>query len=439
MAPVDTHPGSTKLYDESRQYLAGGVTSHFRLGESPVPLFFRRASGSHLYDVDGHRYIDYAMGMGPVILGHANPAVNRAVADSLDDGQLYAGQHPREVELARRIVEVIPCAQSVRFGMSGSEMVQAAIRVARATTGRSLIAKFDGHYHGWMDSVYVSGAPDLGEPSTGGGWRPVPQSRGQSTNVTRDIAVLPWNDPAALTDFMKQRGHELAALLMEPVMCNTCVIPPAQGYLELARALTASHGALLVFDEVITGFRLGIGGAQQRLGVTPDLAVFAKALGNGFPIALLGGSAATMDVLASGDVVHGGTYNGCVPSIAAGLATLDELTRDGGAILRDIEKTGESLMERLRDAADEIGSPLVVQGYGSVFSTHFARSGAATDYRSYQMSDASLQQRFLDDLRRAGVRPTRRGTWFLSSAHDALDIDETVAIVRSVLTELRAN
>src|SRR4051812_11069543 len=260
-----------RTFDESRRrmqdasrYLAGGVSSNFRLGIAPTPLVFERAQGPYLFDADGNRLIDYYLGMGPMVLGHTPADVIDAVGRQMQHGLLYAGQSEIETQAARLVCELVPCAERVRFNSSGSEAVQAALRLARAATGRQTVVKFDGHYHGWFDNILWSTAPPAGANA------PVPGSKGQALEAGADIVALPWNDLAAVRERLA-RG-DVAAVIMEPAMCNAGAIAPAPGYLEGVREACRAAGTVLIFDEVITGFRLGAGGAQGRLGVTPDLA-----------------------------------------------------------------------------------------------------------------------------------------------------------------------
>ncbi|MBV8912158.1 MAG: aminotransferase class III-fold pyridoxal phosphate-dependent enzyme, partial [Acetobacteraceae bacterium] len=261
-APM-TFDESRRRMAEAARYLAGGVSSNFRLGMSPTPLVFERASGAYLHDADGNRLIDYYLGMGPMILGHTPTDVIAGVRDQLERGILYAGQSPIEVEAARLVCATVPCAERIRFNSSGSEAVQAALRLARAATGRRTIIKFDGHYHGWFDNILWSTAPPAGANA------PVAGSKGQPAEAGADVVALPWNDLAALQDRLA-RG-DVAAVIMEAAMCNAGAIQPLPGYLEGARAACTDTGTVLIFDEVITGFRLAPGGAQERFGVTPDL------------------------------------------------------------------------------------------------------------------------------------------------------------------------
>jgi glutamate-1-semialdehyde 2,1-aminomutase len=435
-----TYAQSVALYEAAGEVLAGGVSSNFRLGGQPAPLFFERAAGARLYDADGNVYLDYALGMGPCILGHAPPAVTAAVAATLTQGQLFAGQHRGEIELARRFCAMVPCAERVRFGSSGSEMVQAALRVARAATGQRLVLKFEGHYHGWFDTILVSVQP----PPDGAGPADAPRrhlpSAGQSAAAAEDVAVLPWNDAQAVEAFLAARGQETAALIMEPILCNSGVILPRPGYLEAVRRLCDRHGVVLIFDEVITGFRVGPGGAQGRLGVLPDLAVYAKALGAGFPIAALAGRQALMERLGDGSALHGGTYNTNLVSTSAATAALAELGQDGGALYAPLEARGEALMAGLRERAARAGVPLLVQGLGAVFNTAFVPTAAGgappagvSDYRAYAGLDGARQRAFLRTLQDGGVRVTARGTWFLSTAHSEADVEQTLRVAERAL------
>ena len=424
------YSNSTSLYEQAREHLGGGVSSNFRYagyGESPVPLFYAKGSGSRLTDVDGNVYIDYALANGPAILGHAPPAVLEAVSRTLAMGQLFAGQHELELELARRLTEIVPCADLVRFASSGSEAVQAALRLARAHTGRRKIIKFEGHYHGWLDNIFMSVAPSPNEAGPASAPVPVSHTPGQPESVLGDVLVLPWNDIDVFADALLAYRDEIAGVIMEPILCNTGALRPRPGYLESVRAITAEHGVVLVFDEVITGFRVGLQGAQGLLGVTPDLAVFAKALAAGFPLAAVVGRREVMERVEAGGVMHGGTYNANVMSIAAGLATLEELSRDDGQAYRDMTRRGERLMEELPAMARRHGEPVRVFGVGPAFHVAFTDEADIHDYRSFIRTDGARRDRFNARLHSEGVRITARGTWFLSAAHSDEDIEESLA------------
>lgn len=434
---MTTQTRSESLYAEARKYLPGGVSSNFRYGDRPVPRFYASAAGAYLYDLDGNRYIDHALGNGPVILGHAPAEPIRAVADTLERGQLYAGQHELEVELARLVVEMVPGAERVRFSSSGSEAIQAALRLARAWTGRQRIVKFEGHYHGWLDNIFVSVRPPADGSADVDGWpQPYPQSPGQSEAALQDIDVLRWNDADMLAALLDDRGDRIAAVIMEPVMCNAGVIPPREGYLERVRELCDRHGVVLVFDEVITGFRLGPGGAQGYFGVTPDLAVFAKAMGAGFPISALTGRAELMDLLVEPGVMHGGTYNSNVVTVAATLAALRQIRRESETLYPRMETLGRRLMEGIETRARQHGHEILVQGFGPVFHPAFTDRREIADYRDFAAVDAARQTAFVHALQDCGVRPTTRGTWFLSAAHSEDDVEAALHAVDAAFRQI---
>lgn len=429
---------SRQLLDRARRVLPAGVTSNVRAAERPFPLFFARAEGAILTDVDGNAYIDYVLGQGPLILGHSHPAVLAAVERAMRRGQLFAGQHELEIEVAETLTRLIPCAEMCRFGVSGSELVQAALRLARAVTGRPLILRFEGHYHGWFDNVLLSVAPPLDRAGPRERPHPVPGSAGQAASVLADTLVLPWNDLGLVEALFAERGHAIAAILTEPMMCNTSAIPPAPGFLEGLRRICDQYGALLIMDEVITGFRLGLSGAQGRFGVTPDLAVFAKAMGGGFAVAALVGKRAHMERLAR-DVNHSGTFNGNVIAMAAAAAALAELERDDGAVYRQIEALGTMLMDGIRALAQRHDLPTLVQGFPAAFHVAFTDLSAIRDYREYALHcDTERYGRFKVALLRRGVRVLDRGIWYLSAAHTPEQIARTLEAVDAAFAEVRA-
>ncbi|WP_326636052.1 aspartate aminotransferase family protein [Streptosporangium sp. NBC_01755] len=410
--------------------VAGGVNSAFRLGIRPHPLVFASADGPILTDVDGNQLIDYFLGMGPMLLGHRPPAVVEAARAQLDRSILVAGQTELEYAAARLLVELVPSAELVRFSVSGSEAVQVALRVARAATGRSTVVKFEGHYHGWFDNVLWSVAPDLSEAGPREAPVPLPGSAGQIPD--RNISVLPWNDTEALRD--RLGSGDVAAVIMEPVMFNSAGIVPAPGYLEAVREACDAAGTVLVFDEVITGFRVAPGGAQQRFGVLPDLTVLGKALASGFPVAALVGRRRYMNLVADRQVLHGGTYNTQSIAMAATLATLTQI-RDG-APYRRIDQVGTRLMAGLREEFAAAGVDARIVGYPAVFHVRFG-TVHPRDYREAQQADTARYADFAAALLRHGVRVLPRGTWFVSAAHEDSHVDATLAAVRAVLAGAR--
>lgn len=429
---------SRAYIQEASELIPGSVNSNVRLLGFPFPICFERGEGAYLFDVDGNRYIDFALGMGPAVLGHAPSTVCDAVAKSLRTGQMLGGQNGIELDLARRLNRLIPNADRIRIGMTGSEVVQAALRVSRAYTGRTKFIKFEGQYHGWYDNVLISHAPPLdGDGATDLPREPHLETAGQSPRSGDDIMVLPWNDAGAVEKVLLEQGNDIAAIITEPVMCNTGVIAPRPGYLERLRELSTAHGVVLIFDEVITGFRLALGGAQQRFGVTPDLSTFAKAMAAGFPISALTGRADIMDLFGSGKVNHSGTYNANIPSLHAAMATLDVLTAGSPGVLDEIETIGNTLMSEIRGLEGARSAGLRVEGFGAVFNTYFAEPNAeVTDYGSYKRTDLAKQAKLMEGLVIRGVRPTNRGTWFVSAALSEADVHETVSAVAASLEEM---
>ncbi|HKV44006.1 MAG TPA: aspartate aminotransferase family protein [bacterium] len=426
-------PKSAEYLQRARRVLSGGVNSNIRLAERPTPLFFSRGQGATLVDVDGRTYIDYVCGMGPIILGHGDPRVTQAITAALDHGLVFGGSHPLEIEVAERIAAAVPSVDVMRFCSSGSEAVHAALRIARAATGRWKVARFEGHYHGWLDTIYIGEQPH--EPPAAPA---VPGTGGQPASALADVVVLPWNDPAALAGAAQRYRGQIAAVILEPILCNTGVILPRPGYVEAIRAWCDREGAVLIFDEVITGFRVALGGAQSLLGIRPDLTVFGKAVANGFPLSVVGGRRDLMEPVGSGAVLHGGTYNGNLPTMAAARATLQALAADGGAVYEQITRTGQALMEGLRRAGAEAGVPVLVQGMGPVFHLWITDRPSIDEPHAARREGASKYARFAEALLRRGVRPVPGGRWYLSAAHSSAHVARTVEAAREALAEVRA-
>ena len=429
---------SQELYATAQQLLPGGVSSNVRLLAKPFPLYFDHAEGAMIYDVDGNAYIDYVLGQGPLILGHSHPAILEAVTAALHRGQLYAGQHELEITVAQQLVDLIPCADLCRFGLSGSEMVQAAMRLARAVTGRSKIVRFEGHYHGWFDNVLVSVAPSGDKAGPHAEPNAVLGSNGQTASVLADFLVLPWNDLALVEKLFDRMGDQIAAVMLEPMMCNTGAIPPTAGYLEGLRSLCDRYGSLLYFDETITGFRLGLHGAQGRFGVTPDLASFAKAMAGGFANSALVGKRAYMQRFAE-DVNHSGTFNSNVISMAASAAAIAELEKDGGAVYNRMNDTGTALMQGLGEIAQRRGLPLHIQGVPTAFHISFTDLPALRDYRDYAFGcDQVRYAAFTEAMLKRGVRLIGRGIWYVSAAHTPEHVSKTLDAADDALREVTA-
>ena len=359
---------SMAQFERASQSLAGGVATAFRSAQQPVPVSFTTGRGSRLTDVDGNEYVDYALGFGPMLLGHSPEPVLEAVRRQLDRGLGFGASHELEAELAEAVCRTVPSAELCVFGSTGSEAVHSAIRIARAATGRNRVIKFLGHYHGWLDPVHVGVPGQTGKaPATGG----------QDPEASASVTVCRWNDVDALSDAL---ADDVAAVIMEPAAINVGAFPPAPGYLERAKELTARAGAVLIFDEVITGYRLALGGAQQRYGVLPDLTVLGKALGAGFPISAVCGRRDVMAVVADRRVSHVGTFNANPVCASAAAAAIGVLERDADSLYPLLDELGARLAEDLRAGAAAAGLPLVVNQIGAA-AYGFVSDAAGADTR----------------------------------------------------------
>jgi glutamate-1-semialdehyde 2,1-aminomutase len=427
---------SRVLYERAQRVLAGGVSSEFRKFSAPHPLFYEEGTGARIRDVDGNEYLDFTLSQGPLILGHRHLEVEEAVAAASRRGQAFAGQHLAELELAEKLQRIIPCAERLRFSLSGSEAEHAALRLARALTGRDKFIRFEGQYHGWFDNVaWGIAGPSL--EALGDRTSPAahPWTQGLPRGSAAESIVLPWNDLPLLESVVRQRSGEIAAIITEPVMCNSGCLPPEPGYLEGLRQLCDDHGIILIFDEVITGFRLAMGGAQEHFGVVPDLAVFGKALGSGHPLSVLAGKTAMMQPIADGKVIHAGTLNSGASSVAASLATLGVLERE--RVHARLFLLGARLMEGLRTAARETGHAMLVQGPGPMFHVGFTTLTKAKEYRDLFAVDRPKYAAFVAALQDRGIRLIGRGLWYVSAAHTEQDVDQCLRVVREVLEGMK--
>jgi glutamate-1-semialdehyde 2,1-aminomutase len=430
-----TFSKSAELLERSRRSLAGGVSSPFR-AKAPVPLFISDAWGSRLKDVDGNEFIDYSLAWGPLILGHCHPKLVATLRERANLPHVYGAQHELEFQLAELVQAVVPCAERVAFTSSGSEAVQIALRLARAATGRRLILKFEGHYHGWMDSVLLSYKPRRAELETSAFSAPILGTRGQVQNAADNLLVIPWNDIAALQQIFRQHGSDIAAVISEPVLCNSGCIEPQEQYLAQLDSIAREHGALVIFDEVITGFRRAPGGAQEYYGVTPDIATLGKAIGGGLALSAIAGRRDILELMFTGGVSFGGTFNGNPLSLAAGLTTIEELIRDDGEPLRTANRTGDLLMEGIRQAGRRHALPLLVTGFGAAFAIHFNPLPDLKNYRDTLSDDPGLLAKFLMESCKEGINILPDGRFYVSTVHSEADVEETLAAIDRVCSRL---
>jgi len=432
---IRTWDRSRALFERARHSLTGGVSSPVR-ATSPVPLYFSNGRGARLLDVDGNEYIDYQLAWGPNILGYNHPHMVEAMRAQAERPYSYGAQHELEIAVAERIQACVPCAQRVAFTSSGSEAVQLAQRLARAFTGRPQILKFEGHYHGWMDSVLHSHHP--APQQTGPRERPnvVRESVGQVSNSVENVIVAPWNDVEVLERLLAEHSQTVAAVIMEPVLCNSGCLLPKPGYLPAAQELARRHGALLVFDEVITGFRMALGGAQSHYGVIPDLATFGKAVAGGLPLSVIAGRQEIMEQMFTGGVVFGGSFNGNPTSLAGANAVLEELARDNGAAIQRANCTGDKLRAGLQQLAQQHRIPLLVTGFGAALCLHFTPRSDLVDYRDTLADDSERLRRFLYLAMEEGVILVPDGRMYVSIVHEERDVEETLAAFARVFGKL---
>lgn len=426
-----THAVSQKLFAEALRYIPGGVNSPVRAFRAVGgnPFFAQKAYGSHIEDVDGNAYIDYVCTWGPSILGHAHPDVITAVKAAADRGTSFGIPNPLEVELARKICEWVPSVQKVRMTNSGTEATMSAIRLARGFTRRDKIIKFDGCYHGHVDSLLVkagSGALTLGQPDSAG----IPAALAALT------LALPFNDTDALRAAFEQNKGEIAAVIVEPIPANAGLILPAPGYLEAMRELCTAHGTLLIFDEVMTGFRLARGGAQELLGIRPDLSCFGKVIGGGLPVGAVGGRADIMDYLAPlGPVYQAGTLSGNPLAMAAGLAQLKILEEQN--VFAKLENLGARLEAEIRAALKAAGINYAFYRIGSMFCLFFTEK-PVRNLDDAKTADLKKFARFFHAMLAQGIylAPSQFETGFLSAAHTGQDIEQTCDALRKALSSI---
>lgn len=419
---------SKKLYKAAEKLMPGGVNSPVRSFKAVAgtPIFISKAKGQYIYDADGNKYTDYMSSWGPLILGHAEPGVVKAVKRAAEKGTSYGAPCEDEIQVARLIVKSFPSVDMVRMTSSGTEATMSGVRLARAYTKRDYVVKFEGCYHGHADYLLVqagSGATTFGTPSSPG----VPES------FTEKTLLANYNDLGSVKALYSKYGDRIAGVILEPIAANMGVVPPADGFLEGLRRLTRDTGSLLIFDEVITGFRLGMGGAQRKYGVTPDITCLGKIIGGGLPVGAFGGKKEIMSMVAPlGPMYQAGTLSGNPLAMAAGLATLKKLKEPGN--YKKLRELSLAMVEGIKEIIKKAGTKAVVNSVDSMFTLFFTETNPA-DYRTVLKSDTKKYAKFFENLLRAGIMfpPSQFEAVFLSLAHTERDVDRTLGVIYRAL------
>jgi glutamate-1-semialdehyde 2,1-aminomutase len=427
-------PISKKLFDHARSVIPCGVNSNFRYWGDDKTLVVKRGEGAYIWDQDDNKYIDYRLGFGPVILGHAECGVTDRIREALEMGNTFAMTNEYEISVAERIRELTG-VDMVRLSNTGTEVTMHAIRIARAFTGREKILKFEGHYHGFHDYTLWNCYP----PIPGAGYRRNPVLVAHGSGIPKVIGdlvySLPFNDFDLVEKKVREQWGDIACIIMEPIMGNTASIMPQKGFLENLRKLCDKYGILLIFDEVKTGFRIAKGGAQEFFGIKADIATYAKALGNGFPVAAMGGKREILSEIGPGKIPMGGTYTGNAAAAAAADATLEAI--QGGA-LEKVDAHGKRLMEGMREIFDRRGVPAVIQGPPSMPGVVFTERDTVEEYRDWADSDHDTYEEVILGLFERGVMPDKdsREPWFVSAAHSDEDADFVLNALDDTLKEV---
>src|SRR5450755_503037 len=424
--------GSRDWYERAQESLIEGVNSPSRGAAvySPGPVVLERGRGSHVWDLDGNEYIDFMMSFGALIQGHAHPKIVEVVSQTMAGGSHFAAATPAEADAAERFRRMVPSAEAVRFTNSGSEATMLALRLARAHTGRTKFLKFEGHYHGWYDPYCLNGHSHPAE-QLGPRENPTrfPDSEGIPASVFDDVVLAPWNDLEALENILRRHGRELAAVITEPIMANMGCILPRDGYLQKLRSLTQQYGALLILDEVVTGFRYAPGGCQEYYAIKPDISTFGKALGGGFPVGAVAGPRSILDRMRWSEnmVLHYGTFNGHRLTMKVVATNLDLLAADG--TYRKLHSVGDSAISGLREVFRRRQIKAIVQGFGPMFQIYFTGHDAIHDYRDYcTYVDTGLYSRFVHRLLDQGIymTPSNGLHWIISTAHTEKDVAKLI-------------
>jgi glutamate-1-semialdehyde 2,1-aminomutase len=431
---------SAALYDEARALIPGGASSIIRWSSyEPYPVYMASGSGPRLTDVDGNEYLDYLLGYGALINGHANPKMVQAVSNQAAKGMLLGTPVELEIELARKFRQMVPSAEMVIFGTNGTDATMNAIRIARAATGKDMVLKFEGHYHGQHDYAMISvEAP----PSVAGLEeypRPLPYSAGIPSLVLDTVLVSPWNNLRAFERIMKRHKNEVAAIIMEPIMANSGVIPPLPDYLKSVKEIAAQNDALLIFDEVVTGFRVAPGGAQELYGVTADISTWGKALGGGVPLSAVSGKKEYMDLIGPGKVSYGGTYFANSLTLAGAIANLEVLSERDNYHFKVFKELTNKLTSEISKIADRTGQDICVQGAPGMFSLVFTKLKKIINYRESLLIDWNKYRTLTQILMNKGifVHPDNYERVTISTAHTEAEVEKTLSIFEEAFRELR--
>ncbi|WP_029332783.1 glutamate-1-semialdehyde 2,1-aminomutase [Exiguobacterium oxidotolerans] len=432
MSTHSTRPTSEALYDVAQKCIVGGVNSpsrSFKAVGGGAPVYMERGEGAYFYDVDGNRYIDYLAAYGPIITGHGHPHITEAITHAAQNGLLYGTPHRLEIDFAHKLQQAIPSLEKVRFTNSGTEAVMTTIRVARAYTGRELVVKFSGCYHGHSDLMLIaagSGPATLGSPD----------SAGVTKATAKEVLTTPFNDVEAYRQIMAEWGDQVACVLVEPIVGNFGIVEPHPGFLEAVNEITHEHGALVIYDEVITAFRFTYGSAQELLNIRPDMTALGKIIGGGLPIGAYGGRKDIMEHVAPlGPAYQAGTMAGNPASMAAGIACLELLEQPG--VYEEFERLGTKLEQGILEAADKHAVTITINRLKGALTVYFTDE-TVTDYLGAERANSEMFGRFFKLMLEQGINlaPSKYEAWFLTTAHTDADIDETIAAVNRAFAQL---
>jgi len=434
---------SLQHFEQARKVIPGGIQSNYRKTEGYIPTYISHGKGARLWDLDGNEYIDYSLSYGPSILGHSNQHLHQSIIRQAE--KMYSNElNELELQAAEKIVKHVPCAELVRFACSGTEANYNALRVARAYTGKNMVVRFNGHYNGCLDELIGGVVDDADVPVPISGERnndafsQMGNTRGRAKHAFTDSYMIEWNDLDALSSLLARFGDDIAAVYMEPVMVNLNGCMPQPGYLEGVRELCTRYGVVLIFDEVITGFRMGLAGAQGHFAVTPDIATFAKAIGGGFPVSVFCGKREIMDVITRTDVIAAGTYNGHPLAMAAVIATIEELEKDDAAAFDHINRLGNGLASGLREKFTQHNVPLILQGFPGAWTIAYSEKGKIINHKDSVMQGDTWARGLLFSSLMNDQKVIVQARFCTSVAHTQQDLEETLDRAESAIEQFKA-